>query len=58
MRESSKADTGTSAPLSVMLCTAPAIRSMKVSAPSVALKRTTVREPKTSAPFMRSSCTS
>ncbi len=43
MRESANADTSTSLPLSVIERTSRAMRSMKVSAPSVAVKRTTVR---------------
>ena len=58
MRESANAPTGTSRPFSVIECTSRAIRSMNVSAPSVAEKRTTVRDPKTSAPLVRSRPTS
>jgi hypothetical protein len=58
MRDSANAATGTSAPLSEIDRTSRAIRSMKVAAPSVAVKRTTVLDPKISGPFVRSSETS
>ncbi len=45
-------------PLRVISRTSRAIRSMNVAAPGVAVKRTTVRDPKTSAPFVRSSAIS
>ena len=58
MRESANAETSTGAPFRMISCTSRAMRSMKVDAPSVAVKRTTVRERNTSAPVVRSRATS